>query len=85
MVSSGRFRVSKIERVLKKCLGSFEKKVADHKVCYTANGLRFPSFPKGEHGAKDPEIERGLVKKLFRELGVTPDCAKRVLGVDIMS
>jgi len=52
VVSSGRFRVSKIERVLKKCLGSFEKKVADHKVCYTANGLRFPSFPKGEHGPK---------------------------------
>lgn len=83
MGTCGRFRVSLIEKVLKKCLGQFEKKIADHYIQYTANGRRYPSFPKGPHGAKDPEIQRGHVKKLFRELGVAEDCANRVLGTKL--
>ncbi len=83
MGSGGTFNLSRIEAALKACLGPFEKKVADHRICYTVNGRRYPSFPKGGHGEHDPEIQKGHVKKLFRELGVSPECALKELGIQI--
>lgn len=84
MGTAGQFKISAIEQVLDKCLGGFEKKITDHYIRYKANGRVYPSFPLGKHGKGDKEIEKGHVKKLFRELGVSLECAESILGKGTM-
>lgn len=39
----------------------------------------FPDLPLGAHGAKDPEIQLGVVKKMIRHLEIDLDCAYKYL------
>jgi hypothetical protein len=75
MSSFGRVRLSTIWSMLDACAPGNERKPGKHKWCVRYGGKTFPSLPKGEHGATDPEIEIGHIKKMIRHLSVEPSCA----------
>jgi hypothetical protein len=73
----GRVRLSSIFEMLRKCAPGFHSQETDHYIRITYNGLTFPDLPRGEHGRRDgrAEIQRGVVKKMVRYLGIA-DCAR---------
>lgn len=60
--------------MLATCAPGYTKTKTGHKWCVRYGIKAFPSLPTGEHGAADPEIEMGHVKKMIRHLGIRPSC-----------
>ncbi len=80
MSTHGRVRLNEIFEMLRKCAPDFQSRETDHYFRITYNGRLFPDLPRGEHGRRDgrAEIQRGVVKKMVRFLGIE-ECAKREL------
>lgn len=64
--------------MLIECVTNYSSKITPHHRCIHGNGLRYPMFPLGRHGASRDngraEIEFGFVRKLSRDLKISPDC-----------
>lgn len=72
-------RFSVVKRMLGRCASGYtiEEKKHHHWVRY--NGRTFESLPKGEHGARVPEIEIGHIVGMIRDLGIDEECARRAI------
>jgi hypothetical protein len=66
--------------MLDQCSPGHTRKLLKHTWCVMWNGKTYPSLPKGEHGAGDPDIEIGHVKRMIRALGIDIDCARQLIG-----
>ena len=79
MTSSGTVRLSSIFEMLNHCAKGYERKESKHYNIITYREKAYRNFPKGYHGEKNPEIEKGHVRKLIRFLGIDEDCARKHL------
>ncbi len=72
--------MSKIRKMLDECAPgySIEKKEHKQRVWYKEKTYH---LPKGEHGKKDPEIEKGHIKRMVNHLEIDLECAKQHLAV----
>lgn len=66
--------------MLDECAPGHTRTETDHYYCIRYNGKTFPTLPKGQHGKSNPGIQRGVIKKMARHLGIL-DCARRVLSL----
>lgn len=64
--------------MLKKCASGYTETLKTHHRLLIWEG-KTAFLPKGEHGAKDPEIERGHIKALIRVLDLDVDCVRNHL------
>jgi ribosomal protein S27AE len=81
MGSLGTVTISEIRRMLERCAPGHV--FAAHGVHYfmvTYKDKRFPTLPRGEHGRKDPDIQKGVVKKMARHLDILA-CAEAELAI----
>jgi hypothetical protein len=80
MPTSGRIPLKQIWRMLDHCAPGYEVTTREHNFLVTYNGLSYPSLPRGEHGKRqNPEIEKGHVRHLVRQLELDPECTKKYL------
>ena len=82
MATSGRVRLGDIFKMLDECAPGYTFQETEHHFRITYQNAVFPSLPNGEHGKRDgrAEIQKGVVKKMVRVLGVY-DCAVGILQV----
>lgn len=66
--------------MLDQCAPGHTRTETDHHFCVRFNGKVFPTLPKGQHGKSNPGIQKGVLKKMARHLGIL-DCAKRSLAL----
>ena len=78
MATSGRARMSKVRMMLSMCASGFAVKQCLHTQEVQYNGKTF-HLPKGEHGRVDPEIQKGHIKRMIRQLKIDMECAKEHL------
>jgi hypothetical protein len=79
MTSSGQIKWSKIKTMLGACAPGYLFKEFEHYCRIIYNGEVYWRLPTGEHGNKNPEIERGHIQKMIRVLNIDPACAKKYL------
>jgi hypothetical protein len=64
--------------MLRRCAAGYDATETDHHYCIRYNGLTYPTLPLGEHGPRhNPEIKRGHVRQMVRQLALEPDCVNR--------
>lgn len=81
MSSFGTVSLNEVRAMLDACApGHVFRQHGDHYYLIAYKGLTFPTFPRGAHGKSNPEIQRGVVKKMAKFFGVLP-CAKRELAL----
>jgi hypothetical protein len=81
MSSTGTILISEIRAMLNLCApGHSFKAHGDHYYLVSYGRNRYPSLPRGAHGKKDPEIQRGHVKRMVRMLDIE-ECAKKALDL----
>lgn len=79
MGSKGMIRLSAVFEMLDLCAPEHVRVAKTHHWRITFAGRTYPTLPLGKHGhRRDPEIERGHVRKLIRHFGLE-DCAKQIL------
>lgn len=69
-----------IRRMLKECAPGFSIEQKVHKQWVRYKG-KTAHLPKGEHGKKDPEIEKGHIKHMLKHLEIDLECAKQHLPI----
>jgi len=69
--------LAKVRKMLKKCAKGAEVEEKLHHFWVRYNGKTFHSLPKGEHGARVPDVEIGHVDGMIDFLGFDKDCARR--------
>jgi len=77
--SFGQVKLSKIWKMLKKCAEGHVATPQAHKWRIDFGDRTFPDLPLGAHGADDPEIQLGVVRKMIRHLRIDLDCAYKYL------
>lgn len=79
MTTRGTIRLKKIWKMLRKCAKGFTRIESDHYwwIDYAEN--TFPSLPTGSHGRTNPEIERGVIKRMVNQLELDVECVHRQL------
>lgn len=80
MSSFGLVTLKEVFTMLDLCAPGHTRTETDHHYCVRFNGLVFPTLPKGAHGKSNPGIQRGVLKKMARHLGIL-ECAKTALGL----
>lgn len=80
MSSRGCLPLNDIFKMLDECAPGHTRKSGDHYWVIIFHGKIYYDLPKGEHGAKNPDIQIGHVKKLIRRL-LIEDCAKKYLPI----
>jgi len=80
MTSSGTVKLRKIFDMLDKCLPGHTKVEKTHHWWITSDDKIYTSFPSGEHGKKNPEIEKGHIRHMVRFFEIE-DCAKGELEI----
>ncbi len=79
MTSSGTVALKEVWSMLGRCAPGHRRQERDHHWCIYFQNRTYPTFPRGEHGArKNPEIQIGHVRKMARHLGIL-DCAREQL------
>lgn len=67
--------------MLDACAPGAIRTLRDHNWRVVWGPRTYPSFPRGEHGKTNPEIEVGHIRKMIRHLGIDMECAKRHLQI----
>ena len=81
MSTFGTVSLKEIQAMLQACApGHTFRAHGDHKYIVTYKDKTFPSLPKGEHGKVNPGIQKGVIKKMARHLGIL-GCAQEQLGL----
>jgi calcineurin-like phosphoesterase family protein len=62
------------------CAPGWSEESKKHLIWVRYNGKTF-HLPKGGHGKKDPEIQKGYIKRMVRYLEIDPKCAKDNLAI----
>ena len=78
MTTSGSTSLKKIRDMLDGCAQGFSIENKKHRFWVKFKGKKF-LLPKGEHGKKNPEIEKGHIKKMIKQLEIDLECAKECL------
>jgi hypothetical protein len=79
MSSFGTVTLKEIQKMLDTCAkGHVFRGHGDHYYLVAYGGKTFPSLPTGKHGKANPDIQKGVVKRMAKLLDIL-DCAKRVL------
>lgn len=82
MSSFGTIPLKDVQAMLAACAaGHVLKGHGDHYYLVAYNGKTFPSLPRGEHGKSNPGIQKGVVKRMARLLGIL-ECALTYLGLN---
>ena len=64
--------------MLKECAPTFTATETPHHYCVRFNQHTYPTLPLGEHGPRhNPEIKRGHVRHMARQLKLDPKCVNR--------
>lgn len=64
--------------MLKECAPRFTATETRHHYCTRYNEQTYPTLPLGEHGPRhNPEIKRGHVRQMARQLQLDPTCVNR--------
>jgi hypothetical protein len=80
MPTSGRIPLKQVWAMLDDCAPGYRAVAREHNFLVTFNDRSYPSLPRGEHGKREnPEIQKGHIRHLIRQLEVDPDCAKKHL------
>lgn len=72
--------MSKIRRMRDKCASGYSIEPKKHRQWVRYNGKTY-RLSKGEHGGKDPEIQKGEIKQMIRHLEIDEKCAKQHLDL----
>ena len=72
--------MSRVQKMLDACASGYSIKKKLHKRWVQYNG-KTAFLPKGEHGSKDPEIEKGHIKHMVNHLEIDWECAKQHLPI----
>jgi hypothetical protein len=67
--------------MLEACAPGFTIERKEHRFWVRYNGLVFHDLSTGKHGARNPEVQIGLVRHMIRFLGIAMDCAKQHLEI----
>ncbi len=67
--------MSKIRKMLNECASGYSIEKKEHKQWVRYNEKTY-HLPKGEHSTKDPEIERGHIKRMVNHFQVVTESAK---------
>lgn len=70
MGGGGVIRLSVIWAALDHCLAGHEKRETDHHWRITMGERTYPRLPVGGHGERDPEIQKGHLRRLVRFFGI---------------
>ena len=81
MATKGRVKLKKIWKMLDKCAPGWAYEIKDHNIWVQYNGRTYYSLSRGEHGAKNPEIQVGQIRQLVNHLEIDMDCAKEELEI----
>ncbi len=65
--------------MLNACAAGYQFERKKHHFWVSYNGLVFRGFPTGEHGARNPLIQVGIIRQMIRQLGIELECAKKHL------
>jgi hypothetical protein len=76
MPGFGRVPLNDVWAMLKACAPGLKATERTHNWCLYFGDRTYPSFPKGEHGKTNPEIEVGHIKRMARFFGIL-ECAKK--------
>lgn len=64
--------------MLKECAPNFTATKTTHHYSVRCNQRTYPTLPLGAHGARhNPEIKRGHVRQMVRQLQLDPKCVNR--------
>jgi hypothetical protein len=80
MSSFGQVPLNDIFEMLRACAPGHSITQTNHHYCVRYNQKTFPTLPRGEHGKNNPGIQRGVIKKMARALGIY-ECAKEQLSL----
>ena len=72
--------MSKIRKMLDECASGYSIEKKEHKQWVRYNEKTY-HLPKGEHSTKDPEIEKGHIKRMVNHLEICLECAKQYLPI----
>ena len=67
--------MSKIRKMLNECASGYSIEKKEHKQWVRYNEKTY-HLPKGEHSTKDPEIEKGHIKRMVNHFQVVTESAK---------
>lgn len=66
--------------MLDHCAPNHSRRARLHDWCIRWEGRTYWGFPLGDHGKRtNPEIQKGHVKQLVRQLHIPADCVKKYL------
>ena len=80
MSSFGQVPLKDVFAMLDECAPGHTRTETNHHYCIRYNGKVFPTLPKGQHGKANPGIQKGVLKKMSRHLGIL-ECAKAALAL----
>lgn len=80
MSSFGQVPLKDVWAMLQACAPGHTVTTTKHHHCIRYKGLTYPAFPKGAHGASNPSIEKGHIKKMARHFGILK-CAQEFLSL----
>lgn len=80
MSSFGQVPLKEVFAMLDECAPGHALTETDHHYCVRFGDKVFPTLPKGQHGKSNPGIQRGVLKKMARHLGIL-ECARKVLSL----
>ena len=72
--------MSKIRKMLDECASGYSIDKKEYKQWVQYNG-KTSYLPKGAHGKRDPEIEKGHIKQMVNHLEIDLECAKQYLTI----
>ena len=79
-MGSGQIALSDVWAMLDECAKGHTRHLHTHYYSIRYNKKIYPTFPKGEHGKSNPQIEKGHIRRMARFFGVL-GCAKNVLNL----
>jgi hypothetical protein len=80
MSGFGQVPLKNIWAMLDDCAPGYTHKKHTHNYCIYYENKTYPSLPVGEHGNKNPLIEKGHIKRMARFFGIL-DCATAFLSL----
>ena len=81
MASFGQLKLSEVMKMLEVCAPGHTIEHKKHHVWVRYKGKTFRQLSLGKHGARTPEVEVGIVKKLANFLELDSGCVYRTVQV----
>jgi len=75
--SFGLIRLATVFAMLDECAPGHTRRSTRHHWRVNWGGKSYHALPQGGHGERRPEVERGHVRKMARELELPAECVNR--------